>query len=232
MFTTKTNMAKPEAKLYVSNNELKSYDSVYYLNPGTKFEVLLNNPTPFRYLAYLEVNGVKSEQGLILEAGQRFMLKRHLHGNKRLVFETYEVPKENAKAAQQLNGSLRILFHKEQIPTNFIYRGLDITYTTGTPPITYYGTTNIGTNFNSTVSANYVINESGSESIGKIGEGEQTEQEFSTGTGNFSYYPDVTIDYKLLPVTQASIPIRNYCSSCGAKVQDKWKFCATCGDKL
>jgi len=114
---TYTSSPVPEAYISVSKGRQKLHGSNVYLNEGAEFEIELFNPTQFPVQAKIALNGTLiSQQGLIINPGQRVFLDRFFDVNKTFKFVTYEVEGGNdaVKAAIAKNGLVEIFFYKEK----------------------------------------------------------------------------------------------------------------------
>lgn len=242
---------KPSAHLALNNNRVKSYAGKYYLNKGTEFQIELDNSTSKRVLVKLKINGVEDKSGLILNPGQRWFLDRFIDEDKKLLFDTYEVPEENFEAADKFNGDIEVLFYEEKEPERYRppttfggtpYPWRDNTWTLGNSSGTF--STDASYTLTSSVNVNQVSVDPGdrlrsasrSKSVetGRVEKGEQSEQSFSAGYGDFNSYTVARDRIKILPMSHkpSEITPRKYCSECGAKTQKKFKYCAHCGEKL
>lgn len=242
---------KCSAHVTTDRSRLKIYNSnQVFLKDKQKFEIELYNPTSFKYLAKISFNGVlMSQSGIVLKPGERVYLQRYLDSNNKFVFETYEVEKSNSSLnAISKNGGLKIEFYKENIPLSGYYMGSSVsTYindssTYGIPGITYTnyssGSPYIGgLNQSSNINSINCSSTLGSKiETGRVEKGEKSNQEFTSTTGDFSYFSENSVEYKLLPESAKPVEIskiRNYCTECGTRMKkETWKFCPVCGNKL
>jgi len=71
---------------------------------------------------------------------------------------------------------------------------------------------------------------------GRIGKGSKSSQQFNDVDIVFDLFPFTTEYIQILPMSQkkytASDLKKKYCSNCGRKIKDKFKFCPFCGEKL
>jgi hypothetical protein len=70
---------------------------------------------------------------------------------------------------------------------------------------------------------------------GRIEKGARSNQNFSTYYGSFNSYYTYVTEFKLLPVSQKPLEVKDlaeYCTECGAKNKKNWKFCPSCGNKF
>jgi len=129
---------------YVAKNKqrVKQYNDTVYLKNGDNFELELYNPTQFKVLAQIELNGVSIGSGIILRPAERVFLERYINEAKKFLFETYEVNGENKEVLKAIekNGLVSVKFYKESvnfnwdsftIPQRDIWGGPEITYFNG-----------------------------------------------------------------------------------------------------
>jgi hypothetical protein len=87
---------------------------------------------------------------------------------------------------------------------------------------------------NEITSKNYV--DSKPVETGRIEKGELSNQNIQQVEVEFESYPFVSVEYKLLPLSQINRnvkEIRNYCPSCGYRLRkESWVFCPKCGERL
>jgi len=158
-----------EPVAYVTNGRqrLKQHtNNSVYLNNGNEFELELFNPTTFKVLAKIHLNGNSIGAGIVLQPGQRAFIERYLDSPNKFKFNTYEVEGEdsNVKRAIVNNGSVQVKFYKEDLPvintswiTNWPTFG-DYSHSGNngirdySPPTTTLG--GPGTNINSTFTCN------------------------------------------------------------------------------
>ena len=126
---------------YVSKNKqrIKQYKDVVYLKNSETFELELFNPTQFKVLAKIELNGISIGSGIVLRPAERVFLDRYINEAKKFLFETYEVEGENKEVLKAIekNGLVSVKFFKEdsyiptvQINDNYWYNHV---YNSGTP---------------------------------------------------------------------------------------------------
>ena len=232
-----------------------------YLNDGDEFEIELFNPKTNPVLAKISINGKRiSERGIILNPGQRVFLERFLDSPDKLKFSTYKVNNsQEVKEAIANNGLVKIEFCDECLPYPRTYTGTISTGTTWTTlgnPITY---TNTNTFYNSSLNTtggsftltSDIYNSSIPRSLdttpikkskradsletGRVEAGSKSDQDFQNGQGNFNSYPSDVVEFQILPIAQKNIEakeIRSYCTGCGTRNKQDWKFCPTCGNKF
>lgn len=243
------NLEKPSAFIATRNNRLKAYSDVVYLKDGDEFQIELFNPLQKRVLAKIYLNGLAiSDTGIVINPGQRYFLDRYIDVAKKFKFSTYQVDgtSEQVLKAIEKNGSVKIEFYNELELTyttgNNIWGGIsgNNTITTGIPTYQYYGVAynNIDSGDLAPLQANFTSNTSNTANLetGRIEKGGKSNQIFSTTNSQFSYFPDSSISWKILPTSTKPIEvkeIRNYCSCCGTRIKKQsWKFCPNCGEAL
>lgn len=246
------------AQITKKKNRLKVYPSSkdqVYLNDGEEFEIELFNPKTNPVLAKISINGKRiSERGIILNPGQRVFLERFLDSPEKFKFSTYKVNNSReTKEAIANNGLVKIEFYDEY--STFSTSG-GITWTSN--PY-FYGSTTGGWSNTTTTSTFYNSNISYTSSIagslniptnevfrnvnkredsietGRIESGSKSDQDFKDANGNFNSWPCNVVEYKILPASQKNIEakeIRSYCTQCGTRNKQEWKFCPTCGNKF
>lgn len=117
------------------------------------------------------------------------------------------------------------------------YYGNNITFTTSSDSL------RIGNNvsYTSDINPSYSTNVAGSlatpKSVetGRVEKGESSNQSFETSYGNFNYYATKEVKYKILPYSSKPIEgkdLKKYCTECGKKVKESFKFCPSCGTKV
>lgn len=246
-YTTKVGV--PSAHLTKKKSRLKVYNGHnIFLNDGDNFEFELYNPKNKSVLAKIKLNGdYISNSGIILKPGQRVFLERFLDSNNKFVYSTYSVEdNDENRTAIALNGDVRIEFYDQQ---DFVYyphlsngswgtgwNGVS----TNTAAFPHYGNITFTTSSASLVSAG-VNNTSntmfvnGSLETGIVEKGESSSQNFTQSNENFSYAVSKYYNFKILPLNQKNKTveeIRSYCTECGTKIKQKYKFCPSCGNKI
>lgn len=244
--TWATRQAKPYAHISTQKNRVKTYGENVYLADGQEFELELFNPTSSEVLAVIKLNGETiSESGLVIRPGERYWLERYIDKNTRFKFSTYEVEDTHeTKAAIQNNGLVEVLFYaKKQM--NFINPNNGYWYSS--PGLAFRGNTGgywenglytVGgstQNVSFTCSTNY--SEQKSVETGRVSEGSQSSQSFTTVDMEFESWSCSTSKFKILPLSTKpaytkDLKVAQYCTDCGTKVKAAWKFCATCGSKI
>jgi len=71
---------------------------------------------------------------------------------------------------------------------------------------------------------------------GRIGEGRHSNQKFDNVNMEFEWWPFRTENIKIYPFSRKPYNAKDlkkiYCSNCGRKLNDKYKFCPYCGSKI
>ena len=96
---------------------------------------------------------------------------------------------------------------------------------------------NISTMYNNAtdINCNVRANKVRSKSIetGRVEKGSYSDQKFQMINIDFEYWPFTTEIIKILPVSQKPVfkndLVKRYCSNCGRKLNQKYKFCPYCG---
>lgn len=246
------------AHITTNRNRAKVYGSSIYLKDKQRFEIELFNPNTISYIAKIRINGKSiSDSGIVLKPGQRVYLERFIDSNNKFVFETYEIEKSNeALNAVRDNGLVEVSFYPEMntygtytyMPTfttcNTYYTNTGVYGNSGSSGISgisytsdsFGGTTT--NNFTCSVSNLSMESKSRSKSIetGRVEKGESSNQSFNQTTGSFSFLPDSSVSYRLVPESEKPVEvekIRNYCTGCGNRIRkETWKFCPSCGEKF
>ena len=242
-----TRKVQPYDHISTQKNRVKTYGENVYLADGQEFELELFNPGNTEVLALIKLNGETiSESGLVIRPGERYWLERYLDKNTRFKFSTYEVENSTeAKAAIQDNGLVEVLFYSKK-HANFISPNNSYWYSS--PGFAFRGTSSgfwdnglytVGgstQNINCTYSSNTL---SGDKSIetGRVSEGSQSQQSFTSVDMEFENLPCATSRFKILPLSNKptyskDLKVAQYCTDCGTKVKANWKFCAACGTKI
>jgi hypothetical protein len=258
--TTTTVTLSPSAHITVNRNRVKNYGESIYLKDGTNFEIELWNPTTYKVLASINIDGKSiSENGIIIKPGERVYLERWIDAPKKFKFSTYNVEdSDEAKNAISENGRVKVLFYSERLKNFFpsgstwngiITTGGDQPYyynynTIGTPNNTNlpFGGTTVNNIFTSTSFTAGNASVAGSLSTEKsietgiTSEGENSSQIFVAETGDYNTWASQTVEWKILPESMKPVEvqkIRSYCTDCGTRIRaNSWKFCPACGEKL
>lgn len=123
----------------------------------------------------------------------------------------------------------------------------DITFTTNSMGVPTSNTNSLysnnsfeGPNIRSKFDTSKTILRSNSKSkksieTGRVEKGDSSNQTFTNSYQNFSYAVSKRYEFKILPSSQknkTSDEIRQYCTECGSKIKQKYKYCYNCGNKL
>jgi len=245
------------AQITKKKNRLKVYPSSkdqVYLNDGDEFEIELFNPKTSPVLAKISINGKRiSERGIILNPGQRVFLERFLDSPEKFKFSTYKVNNsQEVKEAIANNGLVKIEFYDEYsafstsgitwVTNPYIYGNTTGGWSNSTTTSTFYNsnisyTSSVAGSL-STSSPDFFRNankRSDSIETGRIESGSKSDQDFKDANGNFNSWPCNVIEYQILPASQKNVEakeIRSYCTECGTRNRQDWKFCPTCGNKF
>ena len=255
---------QPEAYITTNKNRVKVYSSAsesnIFFKDNTNFEIELFNPTFTRYMAKIWINDkLISTSGIVVNAGQRVYIERFIDTPNKFLFETFKVDdvKETTKAREK-NGKVKIQFYSEQTKgRTLLYEGgpsiNNIFYSNsgglvGTSTPTFAGYSSGTSNFDITSDTNSRrISLTSMDSLslhsqpkqtetGRVGQGDKSEQEFKSTTGDFYEYPSYLYEYHLLPESLKGIEpedIRHYCPECGTRQKkSSWKYCPNCGTQL
>jgi hypothetical protein len=224
------NTVNPEAYPAIKRNRLKSYNGNYYLSNKTEFQLELYNPSNwYSVLCKIWINDkLISQSGIVLDEGQRVYLDRYLDSARKFKFKVFDVDDvQETKEARDRNGKVKIEFY-QQYPTTYWTTTLGAGGLTYNPTITtsVYNTTTL-------TSSNSV---SRTVESGRIDEGGESNQMFTSSNKSFYSYPFHTVEFQLLPESLKQVnvkDIRNYCPECGYRLRkDNWKFCPNCGEEL
>lgn len=251
-------MKNGEAYIARSKNRLKSYGKNVYLNDNDNFEIELFNPTKKTIKAEISINGETIYNGgLVIMPGERYFLERFIDKNAKFIFRTYQV--ENSKEVKDAiidNGNVTVKFYNQKTNFNqkisispqpynkqFWWDHTNSPYFYGNNPSFYnsnfydsnqpigglsgtcgmsgtLGTTNLSDEFET----------------GRIGEGQESSQEFTQSFLEFESFPINIVEMKILPNStkpMSTKEIRNYCHGCGVRIRKQsWKFCPSCGESL
>lgn len=240
-----TQYAQPSAYITKKKSRLKIYDKHnVYLNDGDNFEVEIYNPKTISVLAKIKINGKYiSDSGIIVRPGQRLFLERFLDAKNKFVFHTYTIDAKDPNwSAIKSNGDIEIEFYDEvtfNFGNGFLTTGTayyntppSLTTTTYSPTVGSVTFTSANYSSNLNVSSN---NNTSTIETGRVEMGNQSNQNFEYSNQQFSYLSLFRVSYKLLPQNTKNIStkeLRNYCTECGKKVKNEYKFCPTCGTKI
>lgn len=235
-----TSTVSPGAWVTKNKSRLKIYESSkVFLNDREEFEIELFNPLKSRVLAQINLNGTKT-LSIVINPGQRIFLERFLEEKKKFMFSTYRVEDtKESKSAIEDNGKISIVFYQENLfdlSSNYLYTDNNLIWNTGGERrITLNGGTSFQNFANNFTSSNASYNVSNTIETGRIEGGGNSNQNFSSTSGNFSWYIG-SFNYQILPMStklHEASDIRQYCTNCGTRVRNSnWKYCPKCGTKL
>lgn len=245
---------KPTAHITRSKNRLKCYNDTVYLKDGSNFEIELYNPTQFRVLAKININGISvSAGGIVVNPGQRVFLERFIDEDRKFEFSTYWVGRtEQDKAAIERNGLVEIFFHPESSTSTTWgpYWGGPTSVSTNLYN-NAFTTTGASNNFSLLFDSSATYSTIGADSnttsftskaspkrteTGRVERGGKSDQVLETVHGNFAAFSFESCRFKIMPESEKTVEageIRNYCPGCGTRVKkSSWKFCPGCGTNL
>lgn len=223
---------EPTVNITKNKSRLKVYNqSNIYLNDGDNFEFEIYNPTQYKILVKIKLNGSYiSNTGIVVNPAQRVFLERFIDSNNKFNFSTYEV--KNTQQNQQaigLNGLVEVEFYNKIF---FNYTNTSGWTTLNVVNALYYGSitlSNVNTSTYSTSLKNSI-------ETGRVEKGETSNQSFTYDYSSYSSFATKNVKLKILPYSLKPVEvkeIRNYCSGCGLRKKDeKWKFCPKCGTKI
>lgn len=240
------NDANPNAFITRKKSRVKIYQhNNVYFNDGETFEIELFNPKTNRVLCKIWLNGQEiSGSGIIINPGQRIYLERFVDSNNKFVFKTYEVEnKSESLDAIRRNGDVEIKFYNEYFPNTggSLWFGSSSTGTIynpiNHPTWTYAGNQPSSISLNNMGYSNSITSlyYNGSLETGRIEKGEKTNQSFETSYGSFNYFTCSEVKYKIFPFSVKPIEgkdLKRYCTDCGKKLKETFKFCPNCGCKV
>lgn len=256
----------PSVNCFITKN--KNRQKIYknqgidtvYLNDNDNFELEFSNMTKNIVMIKIYMNdNLISDSGIIIKPGQTNFLERFIEDNKKFIYNTYKVEKDNKQVDEAIvnNGSIRVEFYNEFFynPTttwstypSYVYYNHVInnpyvincngTGTSLTGTLTTSNTcSTFSNNYNtSTTNLNNDTIKTSLKETGIIGKGENSDQHFKNYNGTFEIIPFLTKEFKILPISEKMIEfkeIRNYCTGCSCRIrQENWKFCPKCGIKI
>ena len=232
-----------------------------YMNNGSEFQIQIFNPYTYSIGASISINGVEMPNQLVIKPGQRIWLERYLNEARKFLFETYEVNGESKQVENAIknNGVIEIRFYKEKQENNIYITSPSTPWTYFNNCLDYpsnssysdvlnaaYAVDNLSlsapsTELYSSSTMNAVSYSAGamakSKSIetGRIEKGNHSDQKFQTVYNDFEYWSFTTETIHILP--QSAKPVyandlkKIYCTNCGRKLNQKFKFCPYCGTK-
>ena len=244
-------------KIAVNKSLLKEFlvnsQRTVYMDNGSEFQIQIFNPYTYSIAASISINGIEMSNQLVIKPGQRIWLERYLNEARKFLFETYEVNGESKQVENAIknNGVIEVKFYKEKQQNNiyitsasspsasctYFNNCLDYpTYTAdnlslSAPSTQLYSSSAINAVFYSTDA----MTKSKSIETGRIEKGNYSNQKFQTVYNDFEYWSFTAETIHILP--QSAKPVyandlkKIYCTNCGRKLNQKFKFCPYCGTK-
>lgn len=246
-------------KIAVNKSLLKEFlvnsQRTVYMDNGSEFQIQIFNPYTYSIAASISINGIEMSNQLVIKPGQRIWLERYLNEARKFLFETYEVNGESKQVENAIknNGVIEVKFYKEKEQNNIYITSASTPSTSWTyfnncldyPIYTSYSDelnpTYTADNFSASASSTELYYSAGamtkSKSIetGRIEKGNYSDQKFQTVYNDFEYWSFTTETIHILP--QSTKPVyandlkKIYCTNCGRKLNQKFKFCPYCGTK-
>ena len=244
-------------KIAVNKSLLKEFlvnsQRTVYMDNGSEFQIQIFNPYTYSIAASISINGIEMSNQLVIKPGQRIWLERYLNEARKFLFETYEVNGESKQVENAIknNGVIEVKFYKEKQQNNIYISSVSIpstswTYFNNSLDYPTYTADNLSlsapsTELYSSSTMNAVSYSAGamakSKSIetGRIEKGNHSDQKFQTVYNDFEYWSFTTETIHILP--QSAKPVyandlkKIYCTNCGRKLNQKFKFCPYCGAK-
>lgn len=231
----------------------QSNGSIVYLQDGQEFEIELYNPTQKVVAAKIILNGTAQQHSIVLKPGQRSYIERYPDEPKKFKFDTYIVDDSpETQAAIAKNGLLRVEFYEEYIAPimNTLTRsgiggsGLGQEYkslasficsTSGKARLSNSRVDTQASMDSLDMFASQNVQSLRSMETGRIEKGNRSNQRFSDYSGSFNSYYSFVSEYKLVPLSQKPLEVKDlaeYCTECGTKNKKGWKFCPSCGNKF
>lgn len=225
------------------------------MDNGSEFQIQIFNPYTYSIAASISINGIEMSNQLVIKPGQRIWLERYLNEARKFLFETYEVNGKSKQVENAIknNGVIEVKFYKEKEQNNIYITSASTPSTSWTyfnNSLDYpthasysdvlnaaYATDNLSLSAPSTelyYSAGAMA-KSKSIETGRIEKGNYSNQKFQTVYNDFEYFAFTTESIHILP--QSAKPVyandlkKIYCTNCGRKLNQKFKFCPYCGTK-
>ena len=244
-------------KIAVNKSLLKEFlvnsQRTVYMNNGSEFQIQIFNPYTYSIAASISINGIEMSNQLVIKPGQRIWLERYLNEARKFLFETYEVNGESKQVENAIknNGVIEVKFYKEKEQNNiyitsastpstswtYFNNSLDYpTYTADNLSLSVPSTELYSSSTMGAVSySSGAMTKSKFIETGRIEKGNYSDQKFQTVYNDFEYLSFTTESIHILP--QSTKPIyandlkKIYCTNCGRKLNQKFKFCPYCGTK-
>ena len=246
------------AKVAIKKSLLKEFsnsqnDRIVYLNNGDEFQIQFFNPFSYTIAAEIYLNNQCLSNKIVIRPGERIWLERYLDSPRKFKFDVYEVNNsEQVREAIANNGDIKINFYKERNTYSWNPATVTVTVTDNwdinktayydhLPSFTTCSSANI---YTSSLTAEAPVNYSSAShtafastiETGRIEKGNHSNQNLDYVNNDFEYYTFKTENINLLPVYQKPVSKNDlqklYCTECGRKIKDKFKFCPYCGAKL
>lgn len=244
-------------KIAVNKSLLKEFlvnsQRTVYMDNGSEFQIQIFNPYTYSIAASISINGIEMSNQLVIKPGQRIWLERYLNEARKFLFETYEVNGESKQVENAIknNGVIEIKFYKEKQQNNIYITSASspsttCTYFNNCLDYPTYTVDNLSlsapsTELYSSSAINAVSYSAGamtkSKSIetGRIEKGNYSDQKFQTVYNDFEYWSFTTESIHILPQSVKPVYANDlkkiYCTNCGRKLNQKFKFCPYCGTK-
>lgn len=224
-----------------------------YLKDGSEFQLELYNPTQSKILAKFKLNGESiGSKGIVLRPGERVFLDRYIDTNRKFKFSTYNVDNTPTnRTAIQNNGKIRVDFYRESTVNENLNVWSPNTWTiTGTfdtgGTYWYNDTSSTGTAFTNTALVSDTTDNYWSDTsirstnrsqveTGRIDKGGTSNQSFVNDNSSFSNWSFHTEHVDIFPYSSFDFTagnIRTYCTNCGKRLKENWKYCSHCGQKV
>ena len=256
------NESKKLAKIAVNKSFLKEYSNskysrIVYLKDNSEFQIQLFNNYDFTIGIEISIDNKELGNKLILRPGERIWLERYFDSPNKFLFVTYEVNGNSTqvKKAIKNNGEINIKFYKEkqyyinswwekQIPVTWT------TYSIDDNGIKYRDTSEIYCNtssldsdvhFKSLTASCALTNPqieycSNKIETGRVEKGNYSNQKFNKINIELEDFPFKYESIKILPESQKQFNSndlkKQYCTNCGRKIKEQFKFCPYCGEKV
>lgn len=217
-----------KTRILINGCETKTYgpEQKVFLKNETEYSFWFYNDSNTKYAIGICIDGKIQSKRLVLNPYETVNLERWFDSNNKFKFKTYETIKGGP--GEDILGKIKLQFYAEKVKMYFTY----------TEPFKQYGGFNNCTNVNWSTSNTISCANSASNtiSVGHTEKGSHSDQQFQTSCAEFELFESMTHNFWLLPEERFSEfvsanKIRNYCSSCGRRLKQGWKFCAGCGTK-